>query len=136
MGEFIEDHAKASGQPRFGGPSVTTIVDRDSIAAALLPHLRGAVSSNRRVIAHWDRSDDALEFANSRWGAELSQMGTSCPDHFLRTRICPMFVPWDPAGEDVGRLLQRVDESVGRYRDEYIAYYTSCAGAASPPLRN
>jgi NAD(P)-dependent dehydrogenase (short-subunit alcohol dehydrogenase family) len=47
-----------------------------------------------------------------------------------------MFVPWDPAGEDLSRLLQRVDESVGRYRDEYVAYYTSCAQAASPPLRD
>jgi len=136
MGEFVEDHARASGRPRFGGQEVTTVVDRDSIAVALLPHLRGAVSSNRRVIAHFDQSEDALEFANSRWGAELSRMGTSCPDHFLRTRICPMFVPWEPASEDVGQLLQRVHESVGRYRDEYVAYYTSCAQAASPPLRD
>ena len=136
MGEFVEDHAKASGRPRFGGPAVTATVDRDAIAAALLPHLRGAVSSNRRVIAHFDRSDDALEFANSRWGAELSQMGTSCPDHFLRTRICPMFVPWDPAGEDVARLQQRIAEYVGRYRDEYVAYYTSCAQPDSPSLRD
>jgi rhamnose utilization protein RhaD (predicted bifunctional aldolase and dehydrogenase)/NAD(P)-dependent dehydrogenase (short-subunit alcohol dehydrogenase family) len=136
MGEFVEDHARASGRPRFGGQAVTTAVDRDAIAVALLPHLRGTVSSNRRVIAHFDTSEDALDFANSRWGAELSLMGTSCPDHFLRTRICPMFVPWDPAGEDVSRLLQRVDESVGRYRDDYVAYYTSCAQAASPPLRD
>ena len=88
------------------------------------------------MIAHFDRSDDALEFANSRWGAELSQMGTSCPDHFLRTRICPMFVPWDPAGDDVARLQQRIAEYVGRYRDEYVAYYASCAQPASPALRD
>ena len=136
MGDFVEDHAQASGQPRFGGPSVTTTVDRDSIAAALLPYLRGAVSSNRRVIAHWDRSDDALEFANSRWGAELSQMGTSCPDHFLRTRICPMFVPWDPATEDLVRLQQRIPEYLSRYRDDYVAYYQSCAQSDSPSLRD
>jgi len=136
MGEFVEDHAKASGLPRFGGPSVTATVDRDAIAAALLPHLRGALSSNRRVIAHFDRSDDALEFANSRWGAELSQMGTSCPDHFLRTRICPMFVAWDPAGEDLAQLQRRIAESVGRYRDEYVAYYKSCAQPDSPLLRD
>jgi rhamnose utilization protein RhaD (predicted bifunctional aldolase and dehydrogenase) len=134
MGEFVEDHAKASGLPRFGGPLVTTLVDRESIAAALLPFLRGAVSSNRRVIAHFDLSDDALEFANSRWGAELSQMGTSCPDHFLRTRICPMFVPWDPAGEDVARLQQRITEYVSRYRDAYVT--TSRAQVASPALRD
>jgi rhamnose utilization protein RhaD (predicted bifunctional aldolase and dehydrogenase)/NAD(P)-dependent dehydrogenase (short-subunit alcohol dehydrogenase family) len=136
MGDFIEAHAKASGQPRFGGRSVTTAVDRESVAAALLPHLRGAVSSNRRVVAHFDPSDAALEFANSRWAADLSRMGTSCPDHFLRTRICPMFVPWDPAGEGVERLQPRIAEHVGRYRDDYVAYYQSCARPDSPALRD
>jgi len=136
MGEFVEDHARASGRPRFGGVSVTTAVDRDAIAAALLPHLRGAVSSNRRVIAHYDKSDDALEFANSTWAAELCQMGTSCPDHFLRTRICPMFVPWDPAREHVARLQARIAEQIGAYRDEYVAYYGACAQADSPALRD
>ena len=115
---------------------MTTTVDRDSTAAAVLPHLRGAVSSNRRVIAHYDKSDDALTFANSRWAADLCQMGTSCPDHFLRTRICPMFVPWNPEREDVARLQQRISEQIGRYRDEYVAYYESCAQADSPALRD
>jgi rhamnose utilization protein RhaD (predicted bifunctional aldolase and dehydrogenase)/NAD(P)-dependent dehydrogenase (short-subunit alcohol dehydrogenase family) len=136
MGELVEDHARASGRPLFGGPSEATTVDRDSIAAAVLPHLRGAVSSNRRVIAHYDRSDEALTFANSRWAAELCQMGTSCPDHFLRTRICPMFVPWNPGREDVARLQQRMSDEIGRYRDEYVAYYRSCAQADSPALRD
>ena len=62
-------------------------VDRDAAAAAILPYLRGVVSSNRRTIAHWDSSDDALAFANSKWAEELCALGTSCPDHFLRTRI-------------------------------------------------
>jgi rhamnose utilization protein RhaD (predicted bifunctional aldolase and dehydrogenase)/NAD(P)-dependent dehydrogenase (short-subunit alcohol dehydrogenase family) len=136
MGEFVEDHARASGRPLFGGASVTATVDRDAAAAAVLPHLRGAVSSNRRVIAHYDRSDVALTFANSRWAADLCRMGTSCPDHFLRTRICPMFVPWNPADEDTARLQQRISEQVGSYRDEYLAYYGSCAQADSPALRD
>jgi NAD(P)-dependent dehydrogenase (short-subunit alcohol dehydrogenase family) len=120
----------------FGGPHVTATADRDSIAAAVLPHLRGAVSSNRRVIAHYDRSEEALRFANSHWAAELCQMGTSCPDHFLRTRICPMFVPWDPEREDVARLQQRMSDEIDRYREEYVAYYRSCAQADSPALRD
>jgi rhamnose utilization protein RhaD (predicted bifunctional aldolase and dehydrogenase)/NAD(P)-dependent dehydrogenase (short-subunit alcohol dehydrogenase family) len=136
MGELVEDHARASGRPLFGGPHVTATADRDSIAAAVLPHLRGAVSSNRRVIAHYDRSEEALRFANSHWAAELCQMGTSCPDHFLRTRICPMFVPWDPEREDVARLQQRMSDEIGRYREEYVAYYRSCAQADSPALRD
>jgi rhamnose utilization protein RhaD (predicted bifunctional aldolase and dehydrogenase)/NAD(P)-dependent dehydrogenase (short-subunit alcohol dehydrogenase family) len=136
MGEFVEDHARAAGRPLFGGVSVETTTDRDSMAVAVLPHLRGAVSSNRRVVAHYDRSDDALTFANSRWAAELCRMGTSCPDHFLRTRICPMFVPWDPERDDVARLLQRIGEQIADYREEYAAYYASCAQADSPALRD
>jgi len=136
MGEFVEDHARASGRPRFGGAQVTATIDRDAVAAAVLPHLRGVVSSNRRAIAHYNTSDAALAFANSRWAADLCRMGTSCPDHFLRTRICPMFVPWNPADEDMGRLRQRIDEQIGPYRDEYVSYYRSCAQSDSPALRD
>jgi rhamnose utilization protein RhaD (predicted bifunctional aldolase and dehydrogenase)/NAD(P)-dependent dehydrogenase (short-subunit alcohol dehydrogenase family) len=136
MGEFVEDHARASGRPLFGGAVVTTTVDRDAVASAVLPHLRGVVSSNRRVIGHFNTSDAALTFANSRWAADLCRMGTSCPDHFLRTRICPMFVPWNPADEQAERLQQRIGEQIGPYRDEYVAYYQSCAQADSPRLRD
>jgi rhamnose utilization protein RhaD (predicted bifunctional aldolase and dehydrogenase)/NAD(P)-dependent dehydrogenase (short-subunit alcohol dehydrogenase family) len=136
MGEFVEDHARASGRPLFGGAVVTTTVDRDAVASAVLPHLRGVVSSNRRVIGHFNTSDAALTFANSRWAADLCRMGTSCPDHFLRTRICPMFVPWNPADEQAERLQQQIGEQIGPYRDEYVAYYQSCAQADSPRLRD
>jgi rhamnose utilization protein RhaD (predicted bifunctional aldolase and dehydrogenase)/NAD(P)-dependent dehydrogenase (short-subunit alcohol dehydrogenase family) len=136
MGEFVEEHARAAKRPLFGGAAVTAAVDRESTTAAILPMLRGAVSSNRRVVAHVDSSDEAVTFANSRWAAELSQLGTSCPDHFLRTRICPMFVPWQPAHEDVTTLRRRIGEQIGGYRDEYVAYYKSCAEAGSPALRD
>jgi NAD(P)-dependent dehydrogenase (short-subunit alcohol dehydrogenase family) len=63
-------------------------------------------------------------------------MGTSCPDHFLRTRICPMFVPWNPEREDVARLQDRIIEQITRYREEYVAYYGACAQAGSPALRD
>ena len=136
MGEFVEEHGRAAKRPLFGGAAVTSAVDRESTAAAILPMLRGAVSSNRRVVAHVDSSDEAVTFANSRWAAELSQLGTSCPDHFLRTRICPMFVPWQPEHEDVTTLRRRIGEQIGGYRDEYVAYYKSCAEAGSPALRD
>jgi rhamnose utilization protein RhaD (predicted bifunctional aldolase and dehydrogenase)/NAD(P)-dependent dehydrogenase (short-subunit alcohol dehydrogenase family) len=136
MGEFVEGHARASGRPLFGGARVTTTVDRDATAAAILPHLRGTVSSSRRVIAHYDRSDDAVTFANSVWAAELSRMGTSCPDHFLRTRICPLFVPWNPAHDDAAALQQQIDSHIADYREEYAGYYRSCAQADSPALRD
>jgi rhamnose utilization protein RhaD (predicted bifunctional aldolase and dehydrogenase)/NAD(P)-dependent dehydrogenase (short-subunit alcohol dehydrogenase family) len=136
MGAFIEEHAQTSGRALFGGVNIATTVDRESTAAAILPILRGVVSSNRRVIAHYDQSEDALTFANSIWAADLCQMGTSCPDHFLRTRICPMFVPWNPEREDLARLEQRIGEQIGPYRDEYVAYYEACAQADSPTLRD
>ena len=136
MGEFIEEHRRRSARAPFGGTSVTANVDRETIAAQLLPFVRGIASSNRRVVAHWDVSDDALTFANSRWAEELSALGTSCPDHFLRTRICPMFVPWDAASESVGVLEERIQHRAEQYRESYISYYHSFADSTSPPLRD
>ena len=136
MGEFIQEHAQRSGQPQFGGTVMSSSVDRDATAAAILPHLRGIVSSNRRTIAHWDSSDDALAFANSKWAEELCGLGTSCPDHFLRTRISPMFVQWDPATDGLPELKERIAARASKYREDYAAYYTSFADAASPKLRD
>jgi rhamnose utilization protein RhaD (predicted bifunctional aldolase and dehydrogenase)/NAD(P)-dependent dehydrogenase (short-subunit alcohol dehydrogenase family) len=129
MGEFIQEHEKGS---RFGGAAVTGAADRDDATAAILPYLRGVVSSNRRMIAHYENSEDALAFANSKWAEELCGMGTSCPDHFLRTRICPMFVPWDPATS----IEDRIQERIGQYREAYADYYKSCALPDSPKLRD
>ncbi len=137
MGDFIQEHANRAGQSLFGGPAVTAAVpDREAAVAELLPSLRGVVSSNRRVIAHFDGSDDALTFANSRWAEDLCRMGTSCPDHFLRTRISPMFIPWNPAKEDLAQVRERIGERVEKYRKDYGEYYNACAEKDSPRLRD
>ncbi|HEX6463486.1 MAG TPA: bifunctional rhamnulose-1-phosphate aldolase/short-chain dehydrogenase [Vicinamibacterales bacterium] len=137
MGEFIDAHQRRSRRPPFGGAAVTTTVaDRMSAVADVFPHLRGAVSSNRRVIGHYNGSDEALTFANAAWAQELCALGTSCPDHFLRTRISPMFVPWDPGREHVAVLPPRIDKRIVEYRDAYVAYYKSFAEPASPALRD
>jgi rhamnose utilization protein RhaD (predicted bifunctional aldolase and dehydrogenase)/NAD(P)-dependent dehydrogenase (short-subunit alcohol dehydrogenase family) len=136
MGGFIEEHARRTDRPAFGGAAMTSTVDREATAAHILPSLRGVLSSNRRTIAHWDQSGDALAFANSRWASELCTLGTSCPDHFLRTRISPMFVPWDPSKEDSTALAQRIRERAVAYREDYAAYYRSCAEPDSPKLRD
>jgi rhamnose utilization protein RhaD (predicted bifunctional aldolase and dehydrogenase)/NAD(P)-dependent dehydrogenase (short-subunit alcohol dehydrogenase family) len=137
MGEFIQDHAKAS---QFGGVAVgadrENAEDRNSSAAAILPYLRGVVSSNRRVIAHYESSEDALEFANSKWAEDLCRMGTSCPDHFLRTRICPMFIPWNPSSEGLPELRSHIETRIAQYREAYAEYYKSCAQPDSPKLRD
>src|SRR6185295_19090429 len=136
MGEFLEEHRRRSGRALFGGQQAGATIDRESAAAALLPFLRGAVSSRRRVIGHYDQSADALEFANSAWAVDLCRLGTSCPDHFLRTRICPMFVPWNAGAEDLAQLQQKISTRLEQYRTEYVGYYNSCAQPDSPALRD
>jgi rhamnose utilization protein RhaD (predicted bifunctional aldolase and dehydrogenase)/NAD(P)-dependent dehydrogenase (short-subunit alcohol dehydrogenase family) len=137
MGEFIEEHQRRANRPLFGGRAVEDVAeDRAAIAADILPYLRGVVSSNRRTIAHWDSSDDALAFAASAWGETLCGLGTSCPDHFLRTRISPMFIPWDPATGDLADLKKQIATCAATYRADYAAYYNAFADAQSPKLRD
>ena len=63
-------------------------------------------------------------------------LGTSCPDHFLRTRISPMFVPWDPAARDMATLRAAIDERIAKYREDYAKYYNAFAEPDSPALRD
>ena len=135
MGEFIAEHQRRKG-PLFGRLEHSVRSDRRKIVAEILPGLRGAVSSNRRVIAHYSDHEDALVFAGSKWSRELSALGTSCPDHFLRTRVCPLFVNWDPAKQDVSALKAGIERQVLEYRAGYKKYYEEFASSTSPKLRD
>jgi rhamnose utilization protein RhaD (predicted bifunctional aldolase and dehydrogenase)/NAD(P)-dependent dehydrogenase (short-subunit alcohol dehydrogenase family) len=135
MGEFILKHQQKK-RLLFGGVEHHPVQDRRNIATQILPALRGAVSSNRRVIAHYTDDEDALTFAGSKWVKELSSLGTSCPDHFLRTRVCPLFLPWNPPKEDVSRLKGRIPAEVVEYRAAYKKYYEAWATSDSPKLRD
>ena len=135
MGEFILEHRARKGA-LFGGLEHAPAKDRKSVAADILPALRGVVSSNRRVIAHYADDEDALTFAGSKWSRELSALGTSCPDHFLRTRVCPLFVRWDPAKEGTTVLKSRIREQAVGYRADYKKYYEAWATSDSPKLRD
>jgi rhamnose utilization protein RhaD (predicted bifunctional aldolase and dehydrogenase)/NAD(P)-dependent dehydrogenase (short-subunit alcohol dehydrogenase family) len=135
MGEFIRAH-EAKKNSSFGGVEHKPLPQRQKIAIELLPLLRGALSSNRRVVAHCVDNEDALTFAGSKWSRELSSLGTSCPDHFLRTRVSPLFVPWDPGNEDVSVLKARVQPAVADYRASYRKYYEAWANSDSPKLRD
>jgi rhamnose utilization protein RhaD (predicted bifunctional aldolase and dehydrogenase)/NAD(P)-dependent dehydrogenase (short-subunit alcohol dehydrogenase family) len=135
MGEFILEPQARKGS-LFGGLQHGPLADRKSIATQILPALRGTMSSNRRVIAHYTDDPDALTFAGSKWSKQLGALGTSCPDHFLRTRICPLFVDWDPASHDLGVLKSRIKEQAVSYRAEYKKYYEAWASPESPKLRD
>jgi rhamnose utilization protein RhaD (predicted bifunctional aldolase and dehydrogenase)/NAD(P)-dependent dehydrogenase (short-subunit alcohol dehydrogenase family) len=135
MGEFISQHQEKKG-PLFGGVVYPPVPDRNKVATEILPLLRGTVSSNRRVIAHYADEDDALRFAGSKWAKQLCSLGTSCPDHFLRTRVCPWFVDWDSAKEDVQVLKSRIQSEVVDYREAYKQYYQAWSKPDSPRLRD
>jgi len=135
MGEFIQRHQDKKGSI-FGGLGNAPVQDRKNIAAQILPALRGALSSNRRAVAHHTDDEDALAFAGSEWAKELSALGTSCPDHFLRTRVCPWFIDWNPAKEDVNGLKSRIQKDVVSYRATYKKYYEEWATPDSPKLRD
>ena len=135
MGEFILQHQSKKGS-LFGGVERPPAQDRKKVAIQILPALRGVVSSNRRVVAHYSDHEDALTFAGSKWARELGALGTSCPDHFLRTRVCPLFLPWDPAKEDVHVLKARIQGETLEYRAAYKKYYDAWATSGSPKLRD
>ena len=135
MGEFVLEHQKKKGV-LFGGAASSPATERTKIATKILPGLRGTVSSNRRVIGHYTDHEDALAFVNSKWARQLSALGTSCPDHFLRTRVSPMFVAWDPQQEQPDALKSRIQEQVAEYRADYRKYYQTFASKDSPKLRD
>lgn len=134
MGEFIATH-EARKDSSFGGVEYPPLPDRKAIATQILPTLRGLVSSNRRVVAHYTDDPAALTFAGSKWAKELSSLGTSCPDHFLRTRVCPRFIDWNPAREDAQVLKTLIATEVVHYRAAYKDYYDEWATNDSPKLR-
>ena len=134
LGQFVASHQ--AGKKSFGGAVTEALENRRDVAADIFPSLRGVLATNRRAVGHYTDAEDALEFANSALAPELSQLGTSCPDHFLRTRIRPMFVPWNPKSEDIPRLKKRIEEGAAQYRREYAEYYQKFAETESPKLRD
>jgi rhamnulose-1-phosphate aldolase/alcohol dehydrogenase len=139
-GEWLAAHGAASA---FGEPlreGIRDGVERHRIAATLMPLIRGRISAAQHKVGHFCDAPEVLEFVNSTRLAPLAALGTSCPDHFLRTKIRPLVVDFDPTATDRAAELQRcaqgLDEALARYRDDYAAYYRRCAHPDSPPLRD
>ncbi len=138
IGQFIARHAAAgasAGAQVFGGQAVPVREDRRAIATAISPFLRGRLGIHKRSIASFSDSEDVLGFVNSAHAKELAFLGTSCPDHFIRTKIRPMFVPW-AEGASLEVLRASVVESLKTYREDYKSYYQKHAVADSPALRD
>jgi rhamnulose-1-phosphate aldolase/alcohol dehydrogenase len=122
----------------FGGPRVEALsrADRRDVAARLLPAIRKHISASERKIGHFTDAPAVLEFVNSRDLKPLAALGTSCPDHFLRTKIRPLVLPYDPTSRNLDATLASLDEALAGYRADYAAYYQRCKHADSPAMRD
>src|SRR3984885_7899512 len=96
LGQFVSDHLGRCGTQLFGGPQFTTLKDHLSLAGQIFPFIRGRVSAKQGRIGNFNDLAEVLRFVNSADSQKLAHLGTSCPDHFIRTKIRPLFVPWEP----------------------------------------
>jgi rhamnose utilization protein RhaD (predicted bifunctional aldolase and dehydrogenase)/NAD(P)-dependent dehydrogenase (short-subunit alcohol dehydrogenase family) len=135
IGQFIERHGMRKRTVRFGGESIPARPDRRDLAVEIAPFLRGRISAQRRWIASFTDAPDVLQFVNSVHAKELAFLGTSCPDHFIRTKIRPLFVPWE-TGADLTSLREQITIALAKYRKQYRAYYKAFATADSPAVRD
>jgi rhamnulose-1-phosphate aldolase/alcohol dehydrogenase len=134
--EYVAAHDK--GAATFGGVKYQSLPEkeREALLIELLPILRGLVSQQNRFISTVHVTDSVLQFVNSHDAARLAELGTSCPDHFLRTKIKPLYVDWDPQREDLAALRTKLEAGLAAYRADYAAYYEACKHPDSPPMRD
>ena len=137
---FIEAKYQAKGgdAAAFGGANYATLTpeQRRATFAAILPWFRGQVSKAKRFIGTVQDDEKILRFVNSKDAARLAELGTSCPDHFLRTKIKPLYVEWNPQAEDTAALKKKLAAGLEAYRADYAAYYAKCKHANSPAMRD
>jgi rhamnose utilization protein RhaD (predicted bifunctional aldolase and dehydrogenase)/NAD(P)-dependent dehydrogenase (short-subunit alcohol dehydrogenase family) len=135
LGQFVSDHLKRRGASLFGGGRTATLENHRSLAQEIFPFVRGRVSANQRLIGSFSDRPEVLRFVNSADAQQLAHLGTSCPDHFIRTKIRPLFVRWDPQ-PNLSGLREAIDGALKKYREEYSAYYASFAQPDSPKIRD
>tara|TARA_R110002049_G_scaffold211595_4_gene382560 strand:+ start:6690 stop:8795 length:2106 start_codon:yes stop_codon:yes gene_type:complete len=137
--EFIENKIKEKGSV-FGGQKIESLpkADRLEKAAQMMPLLRGLCSSENRMIGHFSDTDVVMEYINSNDLERLAPMGTSCPDHFLRTKIQPLVLTLDKNEDlsDTGAIFKKLEPAFEAYRQEYADYYNTCKKANSPAMRD
>lgn len=133
--DWLALHGK---KPSFGGAKVQTASPekRCAVAARLMPLIRGKTSDDERKIGHFTDAPEVLEFVNSHALTTLAPLGTSCPDHFLRTKIRPLVMPYDAARDNLDEVIAGLDDVLAAYRRDYAAYYERCKHPDSPAMRD
>jgi rhamnulose-1-phosphate aldolase/alcohol dehydrogenase len=129
---------KTAGKPAFGGQVVAPLPvdERRAVAARLMPKIRGLISNEFKMLGHFDDSAAVLEFVGSRDLKPLAALGTSCPDHFLRTKIRPLVIAFDPAEPDIDAVVAGLEQATADYRADYAGYYDRCKHPDSPAIRD
>ncbi|MFD2162098.1 bifunctional aldolase/short-chain dehydrogenase [Paradesertivirga mongoliensis] len=137
--EYLEESYGKKG-PVFGGQKIQSLDEqgRKKQAAAIAPVLRGFCSSERHMIGHFTDDPRVLEFINSNDLDRLAPLGTSCPDHFLRTKISPLVLELTPDADlsDVASLKEKLAPAFEAYRKMYSEYYETCKHSNSPAIRD
>jgi rhamnulose-1-phosphate aldolase/alcohol dehydrogenase len=130
--------SKDKGERTFGGEKYKPLSDseREQVLYDILPWLRGQISKSQRFVGTVQCDSTILRFVNSHDAPRLAELGTSCPDHFLRTKIKPLYVHWDPQTHDTNNLKQLLLEGLETYRLDYAAYYDRCRHPNSPAMRD
>jgi len=135
-GRYIAAHDK--GEQTFGGQRYQSLDEarRHAVFADILPWLRGQVSQFKRFVGTVQEDSTILRFVNSVDAPRLAELGTSCPDHFLRTKIKPLYVDWNGQAEDVDALKHKLAAGLEQYRKDYAAYYEAHKHPDSPAMRD
>jgi len=133
---FIEAHDE--GDKTFGGQKYSELAEEEktAILVEVLPWLRGKVSQYKKFIGTVQSDSNIIRFVNSVDAPRLAELGTSCPDHFLRTKIKPLYVDWNPQTEDISTLKGKLTEGLEKYRADYTSYYETCKHLDSPAMRD
>src|SRR6266705_117380 len=136
LGQFVGERIEKAGADLFGGQIHRPRADARAIAADLFPFLRGRVSGQKRMIGNFSDAPEVLRFVNSRDAERLAHLGTSCPDHFVRTKIRPLLAPWILGTGYRRQLRAAIEDSLRSYRREYEQYYQAHAKPDSPAMRD
>jgi rhamnulose-1-phosphate aldolase/alcohol dehydrogenase len=133
--DWLAAHEK---KPSFAGAKRQSApaARRREIAARLMPLIRGRISVGERKTGHFTDAPEVLDFVNSNALEKLAPLGTSCPDHFLRTKIRPLVLPYDPARDNLDEAVAALDDHLAAYRRDYAAYYERCKHPDSPAMRD
>ncbi|WP_166245010.1 bifunctional aldolase/short-chain dehydrogenase [Paenibacillus turpanensis] len=120
---YIE--ARVNEESLFGGVKYAALPAevRRSIAAEVMPAVRGAVSDAKKMMLTFDDEADVLQFVGGREAAQLSQIGAACPDHLVHTKVVPLYIDWEPNAEDVDGLKAKLKEGIASYKEQYKAYF-------------